>query len=88
VYLPAVLWGGGQTPKLKGVEISVADPDANPDPTPDYYPPDQQFFGFPASGSGFISQRYGSGFGSFYHLPKIVRKTLNFTSFLVFMFEK
>jgi hypothetical protein len=25
------------------------------------------FFGPPGSGSGFISQRYGSGSGSFYH---------------------
>jgi hypothetical protein len=56
---------------------NVADPDPNPDP-PD--PPDPHVFGPP--GSGFISQRYGSGFGSgygsgsFYHQPKIIRKTL------------
>jgi hypothetical protein len=49
---------------------SVADP--NPDP------PDPHVFGTPGSGS--ISQRYGSGFGSvsgsvsFYHHAKIVRK--------------
>jgi hypothetical protein len=29
-----------------------------------------------ASGSGSISQRYGSGFRSFYYQAKIVRKTL------------
>ncbi len=46
---------------------SVADPDLNPDP---------RVFGPPGSGS--ISQRYrsGSGFGSFYHYAKIIRKTL------------
>ncbi len=45
---------------------SVADPDPNPNP------PDPYVFG--PSGSGSISQRYGSG--SFYHHAKIVRKTL------------
>ncbi len=50
--------------------ISVADPDPNPDPDP----PDQNVFGPPGSGS--ISQRYGSGSGSFYYHAKIVRKTL------------
>ena len=48
---------------------SVADPDPNPDP---------HVFGPPGSGS--TSHRYGSGScsgsGSFYHHPKIVRKTL------------
>jgi hypothetical protein len=43
---------------------SVADPD----------PSDPCVFGPPGSGS--ISQRYGSGSGSFYHHAKIVRKTL------------
>jgi hypothetical protein len=33
-------------------------------------------FGPPGSGSGSISQRHGSGSGSFYHHAKIVRKTL------------
>ncbi len=37
------------------VEISVADPNPNPDP---------HVFGPPGSGCGSISQRYGSGFGS------------------------
>ncbi len=50
-----------QVGKLKS---SVADPD--PDP------PDPHVFG----PSGSISQRYGSGSGSFYHHAKIVRKTL------------
>ncbi len=36
--------------------------------------PDPHVFGPP--GSGTISQRYGSGSGSFYHHAKIVRKTL------------
>jgi hypothetical protein len=44
---------------------SVADPDPNPDPNPDPHV-------FEPSGSGSISQRYGSG--SFYHHAKIVRK--------------
>ncbi len=46
---------------------SVADPD----------PPDPHVFGPPGSGSGSISQRYGSGFGSgsSYHQAKIIRKT-------------
>ncbi len=43
---------------------SVADPD----------PSDPYVFGPPGSGS--ISQRYGSGSGSFYHQAKIVRKAL------------
>ncbi len=42
---------------------------ANPDPNPDPY-----VFGPPGSGS--ISQRHGSEFGSFYLQAKIVRKTL------------
>jgi hypothetical protein len=45
---------------------SVADP--NPDPSDPYV------FGPPGSGS--INQRHGSGFGSFYHQTKIVRKSL------------
>jgi hypothetical protein len=48
---------------------SVADPDQNPDPEG----PDPNIFGPPGSGS--ISQRYGSGSGSFCH-AKTVRKTL------------
>ncbi len=47
---------------------SVADPDPNPDRIRRRY-----VFGPPGSGSGPISQRYGSG--SFYHKAKIVRKT-------------
>jgi len=39
---------------------------------PDPDPPDPNVFG--PSGSGSISQRYGSG--SFYHQAKLVRKTL------------
>ncbi len=53
----------------QGQLASVADP--NPDPS------DRHVFGPlgpPGSGSGSISQRYGSG--SFYHQAKIVRKTL------------
>ncbi len=44
---------------------------ANPDPNPD--PPDPHVLGHPGSGS--ISQRYGSGSGSFYYEAKKVRKT-------------
>jgi hypothetical protein len=69
-------WDGGIDPKEEMVckgrlwmdLISVADPN----PIPDSDPPDPHVFGPPGSGS--ISQRYGSG--SFYHLAKIVRKTL------------
>ncbi len=58
------------------MSISVADPDPNPDPSDPYV------FGPPGSGSGSISQRYGSGYGSgfFYHQAKIVRKPLIPTS--------
>jgi hypothetical protein len=47
---------------------SVPDPDQT----------DPHVFGPPGSGSGSISQRYGSrsGSGPFYHQAKIVRKTL------------
>jgi hypothetical protein len=45
---------------------SVADPNSDP--------PDPHDFGPPGSGS--ISQRYGSGSGSFYHHAKVVRKTM------------
>jgi hypothetical protein len=57
------------------IRSSVADPDPNPGPDP----PDQNVFGPPESGSGSISQRYGSGSGSIsqrYQSAKIVRKTL------------
>ena len=43
-------------------------------PNPDPDPPDPCVFGPPGSGSGSISQWYGSG--SFYHQVKFVRKTL------------
>jgi hypothetical protein len=46
---------------------SVADPDPNLHPDP----PDSHVFGPPGSRSGYISQRYGSGSGSFYHEAKI-----------------
>ncbi len=62
--------------------ISVADPD----------PPDPGVFGPPESGSGSISQWYGSVSGSFYHYAKIVRKPLDFycfvTSLRLFTFEQ
>ncbi len=44
--------------------------DADPDPSDPYV------LGPPGSGSGSISQRHGSGSGSFYHKGKIVRQTL------------
>jgi hypothetical protein len=63
--------------KLQNIFNSVADPD----------PPDSHVFGPPGSGS--ISQKYGfgsgSGSGSFYHHPKIVRKTLIPTIFVTFL---
>ncbi len=53
----------------------------------------QIFLGPPGSGSGSISQRYGSRSGSFYHQAKIGRKTLIptycfVTSFWLFIFLK
>ncbi len=47
---------------------------ADPDPKPDQDPPDPRVlaFGPPGSRSGSISQRYGSGSGSFYHLISTV----------------
>ncbi len=57
-------------------ESSVADPDPNSDLEP---------YVFDSPGSGSISQRYGSGSGSFYHQAKIVRKPwfLLFSDFLL-----
>jgi hypothetical protein len=68
-------WDGGIDPKEEMVckgrlwmdLISVADPD----------PPDPHVFGPPGSGSVSISQRYGSGFKSFYHHSKIKRKIIS-----------
>jgi hypothetical protein len=53
---------------------SVAYPDPNPDPDPS----DPYVFGPPGTGSGSISQRYGSA--SFSHQAKIVRKILILTA--------
>ncbi len=50
---------------------------------PDPDPPDPHVHGPPGSGS--ISQRYGSGSGSFYHHAKIVRKTLIPTILCLFL---
>jgi hypothetical protein len=63
---------------------SVADPDPNPDPSDPYV------FEPPRSGSGSISQRYGSGSG--YRSPsKKSKKNLDsyclVTSFWLFIFE-
>ncbi len=73
-----------QRPILRALATSVTDPDPNPDL------PDPHVFGPPGSGSGSISQRYGSG--SFYLQAKIVRKKLDYfrfvTSFWLFIFEK
>ncbi len=55
--------------KLTAVTGSVADPDANPVSSDPY------IFGPPGSRCGSISQRYGSGSGSFYHQAKLVRQT-------------
>ncbi len=58
----------GLGPIKSGIKTSVADQE----------PPDPRVFGPPGSGSGSISQRYGSGSdsGSFHHKKKIERKTL------------
>jgi hypothetical protein len=55
-----LLMKGFQVNVLEYVSDSVADPDPRD-------PPDPRVFGPPGSGSGSISQRYGSGSGSFYH---------------------
>ncbi len=47
--------------------------------------PDPFVFGPPGSGS--ISRMYGSGSGSLYHQPKIVRKTLIPSTFLILHFD-
>jgi hypothetical protein len=47
---------------------------ADPDPNPYQVQSDPYVFWPPGSGSGSISQRYGSG--SFYYQAKVVRKTL------------
>ncbi len=64
---------------LDHVFLGLLDPDLDPlvrdmDPNSDPDLPDLRVFGPPGSGSGSISQRYGSEFGSgsFYHLAKIV----------------
>jgi hypothetical protein len=49
-------------------------PDPDPDPNPD--PLDPHVFGPPGSEFGSISQRYGSGSGSFYQQAKIGGKPL------------
>ncbi len=68
-------------PERVNLLTSVADPDPNPDPS------DPSVFGPPGSGSGSISQRYGSRSGSFYNQAKIVRKTL-IPTVLCLLFEK
>jgi hypothetical protein len=59
-----------QVYKLYSIFSSVADPKPDPDLSDPYVS------GPPGSRYGSISQRYGSGSGSFYHQAKIVRKTL------------
>jgi hypothetical protein len=61
---------------IVSAQSSVADPDPNPD---------LHVFGPPGSGSGSISQRYGSRSGSLYHHEKIVRKTSIPTTLLLFL---
>ncbi len=67
--------GQGQGYTVRDSSYSVADP--NPDPS------DLYVFGPLGSGSRSISQRHGSGSGSFYHQAKIVRKTLIPTVLLI-----
>jgi hypothetical protein len=52
----------------ENIDIIVISGVADPNPSDPYV--------FGPFGSGSISQRYGSGSGSFYHQSKIVRKTL------------
>ena len=62
---------------------NVADPDPNKDPDPS----DPYVFGPPGSESGFVSQRYGSGSGSFfYHQAKTLIPPVFFNSFELFIF--
>jgi hypothetical protein len=56
----------GRAAKRRFPTLSRSVPDPNPDPDP----PDPHVFGPPGTGSGSISQRYGSG--SFYQQAKIV----------------
>jgi hypothetical protein len=50
--------------RTRALKSSVADTDLS----------DPYVFGSPGSGSGSISEGYGSASGSFYHQAKIVRK--------------
>ncbi len=61
---------GGIFLDFYAVYANVADPDLNPGPSDPYV------FGPPRSGSGSISQSYGSGSRSFYLQAKIVIKTM------------
>ncbi len=61
-------------------KTSVADTDPNPS--------DPYVFGSPGSGSGFVSQRYRSGSGSFYHEVKKISNLYSYclvTSFYLMM---
>jgi hypothetical protein len=53
------------SPRIRYMKVSCSVPDPDPNPDPD--PLDPRVFEPPGSGSGSISQRYGSGSGSFYH---------------------
>jgi hypothetical protein len=66
-----------QRPKFAKNEFQK-DPMADKDRylKPSVADPDPYVFGPPGSGSGSISQRYGSRSGSFYHQAKKGRKTL------------
>ncbi len=67
-YLPPSLRPARNLKPSQMVSTSVANSDPNPDPDP---------LVFGAPGSGSLSQRYGSGSGTFYHHAKIMlRKTL------------
>ncbi len=63
-------------PRSLGPGLIVHCSNADPDPNPDSDLPNPHVFGPPESGSGSISERYGSGSGSFHQPAKIVRKTL------------
>jgi hypothetical protein len=65
-------------------DTSVANPDPNPDPDPpDSDPPDPHVFGPPGSGSGSISQRYGSA-----TLADAIAKAYEYTVTKVYSFAR
>ncbi len=69
---------------LLEVQITLADPDPNPDQDP----PDPHVFGPPGSGPRPINQRYGYGSRSFYHHAKIGKNLDSYYFVTLYDFEK